>query len=123
VAYSGEAGEAGAAPGPLQPIGAALWQGLRSSTGPRLVAAAALNRLADGLARSGETLRVLAAPLAGRDQAETVQHDRGADLTRDVPELGQQDRGAALMHQVPEPSSLACVLAALAAAWWGSRRR
>ena len=100
-------GAAGAAHGLPQRMGDVLWQGLRSSTEPRLVAAAALKRLADGLAWSGETVLVLAGPPASRGQAQT----------------GQRDRGVAIPYNVPEPGSLAWVLAALVAAWCGTRRR
>jgi hypothetical protein len=91
-------------------IGAALWQGLQSSTVPRQVAAVGLKRVAVVLARGGETVRTLAV----------------------VPPDGTPPPGApgapryTGSQEVPEPGSLASTLVALlalAAARWVGRRR
>lgn len=104
VAYGGDAmATRFAAPA----LGTVLWQGLRSSTLPRQVSASGLKRVADGLARGGEAVRVLAGPTPDDDRLDTRSP--------------QASVGAA--REVPEPGSLACALAALAAAWWGGRRR
>jgi hypothetical protein len=110
----GPVGSAPAAQASAPGIGKVLWQGLRSSTVPRAVSTVGLKRVADGLARSGETVRALA----------TLPID--PDLPDDRPGArpGVVDVGGVTQtRDVPEPGSLACVLAALAAAWWVGRRR
>ncbi len=88
-------------------VSTVLWQGLRSSPGPRQAMAGGLKRVADGLARGGEMVRLLAAPALA---------DKPADA-------GSPPAGAPVYREVPEPGSLVAVLTALAAAWWSGRRR
>ena len=104
VAYGGDAmATRFAAPA----IGMVLWQGLRSSTLPRQISAGGLKRVADGLARGSEAVRVLAGPTSNDDRLGSRSPLASVSVSR----------------VVPEPGSLACVLTALAAAWWGGRQR
>ena len=104
VAYGGGAAAAGRS---APRIGTVLWQGLRSSAVPRQVSAGGLKQVADGLARGGETVRLLAA-----STPDDKPSDDGAPGSR-----------VAATREVPEPGSLVAVLTALAAAWWVGRRR
>jgi hypothetical protein len=101
-------GDGAGAPRALPPrISEDLWRGLRSSTWPRQVSIAGLKSLADGLARSGQTLQALA----------TLP-------THPVPPNDEPGAGGFTAYrEVPEPGSLACALVALLAAWWVARRR
>jgi len=78
-----------------------LWQGLRSSTLPRQISVGGLKRVADGLARGGDAVRVLAGPTPADGRLDARSPQAGVSVAREV----------------PEPGSLAGALTALAAAW------